>query len=130
MVLRRPLSCAFGGERIIFQKDSKIFYSKNFPTDPWSIPQTPNQQFMKEFLSFGGERGCLGYAKQGYVRGSLRFTVPTTSTAKQLYGYCRGSRVTTLHDPSCRFKGGKMTCMTKFLEKMGVQRNLARFLPI
>ena len=21
-------------------------FSKNFPTDPWSIPQTPNQQFM------------------------------------------------------------------------------------
>ena len=28
--------------------------SKNFPTDPWSIPQTPNQQFMTEFLSFEG----------------------------------------------------------------------------
>ena len=41
--------------------------SKTLPTDPRSIPQTPNQQFMKEFLSFGGERGCLGYAKQGYV---------------------------------------------------------------
>ena len=42
--------------------------SKNFPTDPWSIPQTPNQQFMKEFLSFGGLgmsgvccRGMLGF---------------------------------------------------------------------
>ena len=38
----------------------KDWYSKNFPTDPWSIPQTPNQQFMKEFLSFGGFRGMLG----------------------------------------------------------------------
>ena len=35
---------------------------------PWSIPQTPNQQFMKEFLSFGGlgmsgvcSRGMLGF---------------------------------------------------------------------
>ena len=44
------------------------FFSKNFPTDPWSIPQTPNQQFMKEFLSFGGlgmsgvcSRGMLGF---------------------------------------------------------------------
>ncbi len=35
--------------------------SKTLPTDPWSIPQTPNQQFMKEFLSFG-VWGCLGYA--------------------------------------------------------------------
>ena len=25
--------------------------SKKFPTYPWNIPQTPNQQFMKEFLS-------------------------------------------------------------------------------
>ena len=37
-------------------------FSKNFPTYPWNIPQTLNQQFMKEFFSFGGERGCLGYA--------------------------------------------------------------------
>ena len=42
--------------------------SKTLPTDPWSIPQTPNQQFMKEFLSFGGlgmsgvcSRGMLGF---------------------------------------------------------------------
>ena len=42
--------------------------SKNFPTYPWNIPQTPNQQFMKEFLSFGGlgkpgvcSRGMLGF---------------------------------------------------------------------
>jgi len=28
--------------------------SKNFPTYPWNIPQTQNQQFMKEFLSFEG----------------------------------------------------------------------------
>ena len=46
----------------------EMFVSKNFPTDPWSIPQTPNQQFMKEFLSFGGlgmsgvcSRGMLGF---------------------------------------------------------------------
>ena len=39
--------------------------SKNFPTYPErNIPKTtPNQQFMKEFLSFGG----LGYANQGYA---------------------------------------------------------------
>ena len=51
----------FGG--IIFIK------SKNFPTYPWNIPQTQNQQFMKEFLSFGGlgrpgvcSRGMLGFS--------------------------------------------------------------------
>ncbi len=37
--------------------------SKNFPTNPWNIPQTPNQQFMKGFLSFGDVWGML----QGYV---------------------------------------------------------------
>ena len=31
---------------------------------------------MKEFLSFGGERGCLGYAKQGYVGAPL--VIPQT----------------------------------------------------
>ena len=52
--------------RGMFQKIH--YYSKNFPTDPWSIPQTPNQQFTKEFLSFGGlgmsgvcSRGMLGF---------------------------------------------------------------------
>ena len=43
--------------------------SKNFPTDPWSIPQTPNQQFMKEFLSFGG-LGMSGVCSRGML-GSL-----------------------------------------------------------
>ena len=29
-------------------------WSKNFPTYPWNIPQTPDQEFMKEFFeSFG-----------------------------------------------------------------------------
>ena len=43
--------------------------SKNFPTYPWNIPQTPNQRFMKEFLSFGGlgipgvcSKGMLGFS--------------------------------------------------------------------
>ena len=46
-----------------------IYESKNFPTYPWNIPQTPNQQFMKEFLSFGAlgmpgvcSRGMLGFS--------------------------------------------------------------------
>jgi len=39
-----------------------FFFSKNFPTYPWNVPQTPNQRFMKEFLSFGGFSGFLGYA--------------------------------------------------------------------
>ena len=50
--------------------DALAFFpgSKNFPTYPWNIPQTPNQQFMKEFLSFEGlgkpgvcSRGMLGF---------------------------------------------------------------------
>ena len=44
--------------------------SKNFPTYPWNIPQTPNQRFMKEFLSFGG-LGIPGYAPRvcwGFLR--------------------------------------------------------------
>ncbi len=43
--------------------------SKNFPTYPWIIPQTPNQQFMKEFLPFWVlgmpgvcSRGMLGFS--------------------------------------------------------------------
>ena len=43
--------------------------SKNFPTYPWNIPQTPNQRFMKEFLSFEGlgipgvcSKGMLGFS--------------------------------------------------------------------
>ena len=43
--------------------------SKNFPTYPWNIPQTPNQQFMKEFLSFGEAWGML----QGYVGVPLEY---------------------------------------------------------
>ena len=50
-----------------------VFFSKNFPTYPWNIPQTPNQRFMKEFLSFGVFSGFLGYAKQGYVGVFLDF---------------------------------------------------------
>ena len=51
-----------------FKEFSNMENSKTLPTDPWSIPQTPNQQFMKEFLSFGGlgmpgvcSRGMLGF---------------------------------------------------------------------
>ena len=50
----------------IFQELSNI---------PWNIPQTPNQEFMKGFLSFGGERGFMGYAP-GVCWGSLRNMLP------------------------------------------------------
>ena len=47
----------------------KFKISKIFPTYPWNIPQTPNQEFMKGFLSFGGlgihgvcSRGMLGFS--------------------------------------------------------------------
>ncbi len=43
--------------------------SKNSTTYPWNIPQTPNQRFMKDFLSFGGlgmpgvcSKGMLGFS--------------------------------------------------------------------
>ena len=45
-------------------------WSKNCPTYLWNIPQIQNQQFMKEFLSFGG-LGRPGYAP-GVCWGSLR----------------------------------------------------------
>ena len=51
----------------MMSKRSKILPSKNFPTDPWSIPQTLNQQFMKEFLSFGG-LGMSGVCSKGMLR--------------------------------------------------------------
>ena len=45
-----------------------LVFSKNFPTYPWNIHQTPNQQFMKDFFLFGGlgkpgvcSRGMLGF---------------------------------------------------------------------
>ena len=48
---------------------NKTYRSQNFPTYPWNIPQTPNQRFMKEFLSFGGlgipgvcSKGMLGFS--------------------------------------------------------------------
>ena len=40
--------------------------SKNFPTYPLNIPQTQNQQFMKEFLHLG-VWGGLGYAPGGML---------------------------------------------------------------
>ena len=49
-----------------WSRTSPNLVSKNFPTDPWSIPQTTNQQFMKEFLSFGG-LGMSAGMLQGYV---------------------------------------------------------------
>ena len=39
-----------------------LYYSKNFPTEIWSIPQTPNQQFMFRNSFHLGVWGCLGYA--------------------------------------------------------------------
>ena len=58
-----------GWNRVKEMREEMLFvFSTTLPTDPWSIPQTPNQQFMKEFLSFGGlgmsgvcSRGMLGF---------------------------------------------------------------------
>ena len=41
--------------------------SKNFPTDPWSIPQTPNQQFMVRNSFHLGVKGDVWGMLQGYV---------------------------------------------------------------
>ena len=40
--------------------------SKSFPTYPWNIPQTPHQQAMKEFLSFG-DLGMPGVCSRGML---------------------------------------------------------------
>ena len=44
--------------------ETLLGFSTNFPTHPWSIPQTPNQQFMvrNSCNIWGFFRGCLGYA--------------------------------------------------------------------
>ena len=44
----------------------KVAESKNFPTYPWNIPQTPNQRFMKEFLSVRG-LGIPGVCSEGML---------------------------------------------------------------
>ena len=54
----------------------RFFLSKNFPTDPWSIPQIPNQQFMVRNSFHLGVWGCLGYAP-GVCWSSLRFLQTT-----------------------------------------------------
>ena len=49
------------------QTCQKSLPSKNFPTDHWSMgPQALNQQFMKEFLSFGG-LGMSGVCSKGML---------------------------------------------------------------
>ena len=41
--------------------------SKTLPTDPWSIPQTPNQQFMVRNSFHLGVKGDVWGMLQGYV---------------------------------------------------------------
>ena len=38
---------------------------------PWNIPETPNQQFMKDFLSIG--RGMSGICSRGMLGFSYRY---------------------------------------------------------
>ena len=41
---------------------------RTFQQTPGAYPKPPGPTvYVSEFLSFGGERGCLGYAKQGYL---------------------------------------------------------------
>ena len=60
--------------------------SKNFPTYPWNIPQTQNQQFMKEFLSFGG-LGRPGVCSRGMLGPflSVQLLEKKTSQGKRLH---------------------------------------------
>ena len=73
--------------------------SKNFPKDPWSIPQTPNQQFMKEFLNHLGVLGMFGVCSTGVCWGSLR-TVhqKKPSRCSWLMGSCRDSRLSWINE--------------------------------
>ena len=66
---------SFGWLEDLFALD--LIWSKNLPTYPWNIPQAQNQQFMKEFLSFGGWEawGML----QGYVGVLLDWSNETTT---------------------------------------------------
>ena len=47
--------------------------SKTLPTDPWSIPQTPNQQFMFRNSFHLGVKGDVWGMLQGYVGFPLEF---------------------------------------------------------
>ncbi len=59
--------------------------SKNFPTDPWSIPQTANQQFMVRHSFHLGVKGDVmgmsGVCDPGVCWGSLRLLVEKYQTA-------------------------------------------------
>ena len=54
-----------------FGVESPLVHSKNFPRYPWNIPQTPNQQFMKEILSFGA--GYVGVLLDSHNKNVLFF---------------------------------------------------------
>ena len=59
---------------LIVERKSSSKTSKNFPTDPWSIPQTPNQQFMfRNSCNIWGWKGMSGVCcTRGMAWGSLR----------------------------------------------------------
>ena len=45
-----------------------MVFSKTLPTDPWSIPQTPNQQFMfRNSFHLGVKGDVWGMLYPGYV---------------------------------------------------------------
>ena len=65
---------------LMFVAFNGVHISKTLPTDPWSMGPNPQPTvYGSEFLSFGGERGCLGYAKQGYVGFPLEHNIFTKS---------------------------------------------------
>ena len=69
------------------ERKSSSKTSKNFPTDPWSIPQTPNQQFMfRNSCNIWGWKGMLqGYAVPGVWPG-----VPLANIIFRLHVSFRG----------------------------------------
>ncbi len=61
------------------------------------LAHTPNPQptvYVSEFLSFGGERGCLGYAVPGVCWVSLRYLLTFTIKINSKVLLFQGSKVT------------------------------------
>ena len=54
------------GERNYLEDHHDLRTFQQTPKGAYPKPPGPTV-YVSEFLQFGGERGCLGYAKQGYV---------------------------------------------------------------
>ena len=74
--------------------------SKNLPTYPWNIPQTPNHQSLEEFFSFSGLGMVEGYALGGMLRLLLDLDSYHTSTIPTWIFDPPGDRCETVYLPS------------------------------